>query len=82
MQVLGKALKGLPRDQIFVTSKCGRYDEAEFDFSSDRVKKSVKDSLHRLQLQYLDLVHCHDIEFVNVDQVQGSLCFPPQSDRE
>lgn len=73
--MLGKALKDLPRDKIFVTSKCGRYDEAEFDFSPDRVRKSVKESLQRLQLDYLDLVHCHDIEFVNIDQVMGMI-FP------
>ena len=69
MQVLGRALKGLPRDQIFVTSKCGRYDEAEFDFSPDRIKRSVRESLQRLQLEYLDLIHCHDIEFVDIKQV-------------
>ena len=67
--MLGRALKGLPRDQIFVTSKCGRYDEAEFDFSPDRIRRSVKESLQRLQLEYLDLVHCHDIEFVDINQV-------------
>ena len=69
LQVLGKALQGLPRDRIFVTSKCGRYDEAEFDFSAARIRRSVRESLERLQLDYLDLIHCHDIEFVHLDQV-------------
>ena len=67
--MLGRGLKGLPREQIYVTSKVGRYGEAAFDFSADRVKKSVRESLDRLQLTYLDLVHCHDIEFVKLDQV-------------
>lgn len=67
-QVLGMGLKGLPRDQIFVTTKCGRYGE-EFDFSAERVKSSLKESLRLLQLDYLDLVHCHDIEFVGLTQV-------------
>lgn len=68
LQVLGKALKGLPRDQIFVTSKCGRYGEKDFDFSPERLRRSVKDSLQRLQLDYLDLLHLHDIEFVDINQ--------------
>ena len=80
VQVLGLGLKDLPRDQIFVTTKTGRYGD-EFDFSAERVKSSVKESLKMLQLQYLDLVHCHDIEFVGLTQVQhpclqmrGSVC--------
>merc|ERR1712232_1427702 len=38
-RVLGKGLKGLPRDQVYVTTKTGRYGE-EFDFSAERVKSS------------------------------------------
>lgn len=71
--MLGKALKGLPRDQIFVTSKTGRYGESGFDFSRERTKRSVKESLERLQLSYLDSVHCHDVEFVNLDQVNFTI---------
>jgi len=67
-RVLGMGLKGLPRDQIFVATKCGRYGE-EFDFSAERVKSSVRESLRLLQLEYLDLVHCHDIEFVGLTQI-------------
>lgn len=41
----------------------GKYKRGEpEDFSADRVKRSVRESLDRLQLSYLDLVHCHDIE--------------------
>lgn len=58
-----------------MTSKCGRYDEAEFDFSAARVKKSVQESLQRLHLDYLDLLHCHDVEFVDLDQVSKLTCF-------
>ena len=32
------------------------------DFSAERVTKSVHESLKRLQLDYIDLIHCHDIE--------------------
>lgn len=41
----------------------GKYKPGEpEDFSAERVKRSVHESLERLQLKYLDLVHCHDIE--------------------
>lgn len=67
--VLGKALVGLPRDEIYVATKVGRYGENEFDFSAARIIKSVDESLARLQLDYLDIVQCHDIEFGDLDQV-------------
>lgn len=69
---LGKALVGLPRQEIVVASKVGRYDQNRFDFSAERVKASVNESLERLKLDYLDIVQCHDIEFGNLDQVQRS----------
>lgn len=69
-EVLGKALKalGVPRDNYIVSTKCGRYAEG-FDFSADRVTKSIDESLARLQLDYVDVLQCHDIEFGSLDQV-------------
>eukprot|EP00208_Stichococcus_sp_RCC1054_P002897 CAMPEP_0206140554 /NCGR_PEP_ID=MMETSP1473-20131121/9751_1 /ASSEMBLY_ACC=CAM_ASM_001109 /TAXON_ID=1461547 /ORGANISM="Stichococcus sp, Strain RCC1054" /LENGTH=330 /DNA_ID=CAMNT_0053534731 /DNA_START=120 /DNA_END=1112 /DNA_ORIENTATION=+ len=62
-RLLGRGLQQLPRDQIFVGTKVGKYKPGEpEDFSAERVKRSVRESLDRLQLSYLDLVHCHDIE--------------------
>ena len=74
-QVLGKALPLLPRDQIFVATKCGRYKSGH-DFSRSRVTASVKESLKRLQISYLDIVHCHDVEFVDLDVVSLQLGTP------
>ena len=51
MQVLGRALKDLPREQIFVATKVGRYGTNTFDFSAERVTKSVHESLERLQVR-------------------------------
>lgn len=65
--VLGKALKQLPRDEIVVASKVGRYGPEAFDFSAARVEQSVHESLQRLGLVKLDIVQCHDIEFVDLD---------------
>lgn len=70
VQVLGQALKDLPRDKIVVATKVGRYGPEEFDFSAERVTRSVKESLHRLQIPYIDLIQTHDIEFGDLDQVQ------------
>eukprot|EP00250_Pteridium_aquilinum_P009386 c18635_g1_i1 orf=53-1018(+) len=69
-QVLGKALKTLPlpRERYVVSSKCGRYIDG-FDFSADRVTKSVDESLERLNLSYIDIMQCHDIEFGSLDQI-------------
>ncbi|KAI4367161.1 hypothetical protein MLD38_022929 [Melastoma candidum] len=69
-KVLGKALKaaGVPRDQYIVSTKCGRYVEG-FDFSAERVTRSIDESLGRLQLEYVDILQCHDIEFGSLDQI-------------
>lgn len=67
-RVLGKGLKALPRQEIIVASKVGRYASG-FDFSASRVTTSVYESLERLQLSYLDIVHAHDIEFGDIQQV-------------
>jgi len=67
--VLGQALKGIPRDRYYLATKVGRYGDAEFDFSAARVTASVDESLARLNVDYVDLVQCHDIEFGSLDQV-------------
>lgn len=67
--VLGKALQRLPRDEIIVATKCGRYGGDTFDFSAGRVTASIHESLARLQLDYVDILHCHDIEFGDLDQI-------------
>ena len=67
--LLGLALKGVPRDSYTLCTKLGRYDLAHFDFSAKRVAESVDVSLHRLGTDHLDLVLCHDIEFVPMQQI-------------
>jgi L-galactose dehydrogenase len=67
--VLGKALKEIPRDAYYLATKLGRYGDAEFDFSASRVVTSVDESLARLNIDHIDLIQCHDIEFGSLDQV-------------
>jgi aryl-alcohol dehydrogenase-like predicted oxidoreductase len=67
--LLGVALRGVPRDSFKLCTKLGRYDLNHFDFSARRVAESVDVSLHRLGTDHLDIVLCHDIEFVKLPQI-------------
>src|SRR6186997_1999747 len=67
--LLGIALKGVPRESYTLCTKLGRYDLEHFDFSAKRVAESVDVSLHRLGTDHLDIVLCHDIEFVEMQQI-------------
>ena len=67
--LLGIALKEVPRDSYTLCTKLGRYDLGHFDFSAKRVAESVDVSLHRLGTDHLDIILCHDIEFVPMDKI-------------
>ena len=67
--LLGIALRGVPRDSFTLCTKLGRYDLNHFDFSARRVVESVDVSLHRLGTDHLDIILCHDIEFVKMQQI-------------
>jgi len=67
--LLGIALRGVPRDRYLLGTKLGRYDAHHFDFSARRVVESVDVSLHRMGVQYFDIMLCHDIEFVDMKQI-------------
>ena len=67
--LLGIALKKVPRESYTLCTKLGRYDLPHFDFSAKRVAESVDVSLHRLGTDHLDIMLCHDIEFVPMQQI-------------
>jgi len=67
--LLGIALRDVPRDRYTLCTKLGRYDLQHFDFSAKRVAESVDVSLHRLGTDHLDIILCHDIEFVQMQQI-------------
>jgi aryl-alcohol dehydrogenase-like predicted oxidoreductase len=69
--LLGIALREVPRDSYLLCTKLGRYDLTHFDFSAKRVAESVDVSLHRLGTDHLDIVLCHDIEFVELQEIVG-----------
>jgi L-galactose dehydrogenase len=65
---LGAALEGR-RSEVILATKCGRYGDAEFDFSANRVTRSLDDSLRRLRTDYVDLLQAHDVEFGDARQI-------------
>ena len=74
-ELLGKALntpfvhENFPRRDYFLLTKVGRIGGAEFDYSAQYVRRSVQRSLDRLHTKYLDVVYCHDVEFVTPEEV-------------
>ena len=70
--VLGKALKEIPRDKFILSTKVGRYGEDghnTWDYSAERVTRSVYESMERLHVDFIDLINVHDIEFADLRQV-------------
>lgn len=67
--VLGKALKGVPRDRYFLSTKVGKttdpgsYGGDTLDYSRARIRASVQESAARLGTDYFDIIHLHDIEY-------------------
>ena len=64
--VLGKALKDIPRDKYYLSTKVGRYGKDgvnTWDYSAQRATDSVYESMKRLNVDYIDLINVHDIEF-------------------
>ena len=64
--VLGKALRNIPRDMYLLSTKVGRYGKNgvnTWDYSARRVTDSVYESMERLDIEFIDLINVHDIEF-------------------
>ena len=71
-QVLGKALRQIPRDRYFLSTKVGRYGadgKNTWDYSGKRAQESVGESMERLGIEHIDLIFVHDIEFADLHQV-------------
>jgi len=64
--VLGKALKEIKRDRYYLSTKVGRYGKDgvnTWDYSAERATASVYESMERLNVDFIDLINVHDIEF-------------------
>lgn len=70
--VLGKALRDIPRNKYFLSTKVGRYGKDGvnyWDYSAKRAKESVYESMERLNIDHIDLINVHDVEFADLNQV-------------
>ncbi|KAG7419344.1 hypothetical protein ACKAV7_003929 [Fusarium commune] len=73
-QLMGAALSDpriqsrYQRSDYELMTKVGRIKENEFNYSPDWIKKSVARSLERFGTTYLDVVFCHDVEYVSLDE--------------
>jgi aryl-alcohol dehydrogenase-like predicted oxidoreductase len=70
--VLGKALKNIDRTKYYLSTKVGRYGydgENYWDYSAGRVVESVFESMERLNVDYIDLINIHDIEFADLEMI-------------
>lgn len=74
-ELLGRALatdfvqSNFPRQSYHLLTKVGRIAGSSFDYSPAWVRKSIARSLRRLHTEYLDVVYCHDVEFVSPQEV-------------
>ncbi|KAH0563144.1 hypothetical protein GP486_002282 [Trichoglossum hirsutum] len=74
-ELVGKALdtpfvhENFRRSDYFLLTKVGRIADSEFDYSPEWVRHSIQRSLRRLKTTYLDVVYCHDVEFVSTAEV-------------
>ncbi|THZ29563.1 Aldo/keto reductase [Aureobasidium pullulans] len=70
-KILGKALADpqisaiYKREDYFLMTKVGRIASEEFNYSPSWIRESVERSLRRFQTGYLDVVFCHDVEFIS-----------------
>ena len=70
--VLGKALNQIPRDKYYLSTKVGRYGEDgknTWDYSAERVTRSVYESMERLNIDFIDIINVHDVEFADLNQI-------------
>jgi aryl-alcohol dehydrogenase-like predicted oxidoreductase len=77
--VLGKALRGVPRNRYFLSTKVGKYTNPEaygddtLDYSRARIRASLDESAARLGVDYFDIIHIHDIEYQNRKHAEWAL---------
>jgi L-galactose dehydrogenase len=77
--VLGKALRGIPRDRYYLSTKVGKYTvpgsygNDRLDYSRTRIRASLDESARRLGVDYFDIIHIHDIEYQDRQHTEWAL---------
>jgi L-galactose dehydrogenase len=77
--ILGKALKEVPRNTYFISTKVGKntnsnaYGTDTFNYSEECIRRSLDESSKRIGVDYFDLVLLHDIEYNNRQHTDWAL---------
>jgi|688.fasta_scaffold16565_7 aryl-alcohol dehydrogenase-like predicted oxidoreductase len=77
--MLGKALKEVPRNTYFISTKVGKntnanaYGTDTFNYSEEGIRRSLDESSKRIGVDYFDLVLLHDIEYNNRQHTDWAL---------
>ena len=58
-ELFGKAIAGIPREQLIIQSKCGIVPGKRYDFSKEYIINAVDGILQRLRVDYLDALLLH-----------------------
>ncbi|MGB0291766.1 MAG: aldo/keto reductase [Luteolibacter sp.] len=73
--VLGKALHGIQRERYVLSTKAGKYTEPgsygndELNYSEKRIRQGLDESMKRLGVDYIDILHLHDFEYQGYSKV-------------
>ncbi|NQX28913.1 aldo/keto reductase [Microbacteriaceae bacterium VKM Ac-2854] len=67
---IGAAVEAVGNPDTLVITKT---DARDGDYSGDRVRRSVQESAERLGMGFLPLVHLHDPEFFEFDEMQDAV---------
>ncbi|OAL47364.1 Aldo/keto reductase [Pyrenochaeta sp. DS3sAY3a] len=77
--ILGAALadsritQSYSRKDYKLMTKVGRISSSHFDYSAKWIHKSIRRSLERFRTSYLDVVFCHDVEFVSPEEAVAAV---------
>ncbi|KAJ8118564.1 hypothetical protein OPT61_g455 [Boeremia exigua] len=61
------------RGDYTLMTKVGRITSDHFDYSSQWIRSSVDRSLQRFNTTYLDVVFCHDVEYVSIEEAVSAV---------
>lgn len=76
--VLGKVLKHVPRDRYYLSTKAGKYTVPgeygtdELNYSESRIREGLQESMERLGVDYVDIVHLHDFEYQHFSKTESA----------
>ena len=61
-QLIGEAVKG-QREKVFINTKFGHHANGLTDFSVEKIEPAIRESMQRMQTDYIDSVILHNPEF-------------------